>query len=54
MIQKQVEAERQMSREQRAASRDEQSLAVQAARFFQHFGLCLGAMGFGRFGYNYL
>lgn len=54
MIQHQREADRQMSPEQRAARRDEQSLAVQSARFFKHFGVALALIGFGGFAYVYL
>lgn len=54
MIQHQANAEREMSREQRAAQRHERSLAVQSARFFRHFGLALALIGFGGFAYNHL
>lgn len=54
MIAKQVEAERQMSPEQRAASRHDRSLVIHSARFFRHFGLALTLIGFGGFAYRYL
>jgi hypothetical protein len=54
MIAKQAEAERQMSPEQRVASRNERSVAIQSARFFRHFGLALAIIGFGGFAYRYL
>lgn len=54
MIQHQVKAEREMSREQRAAQRHERSLAVQSARFFKHLGLALALIGFSGFAYNHL
>ncbi len=54
MIQHQLEADRQMSPEQRAAGRHEQSLAVQSTRFFRHFGIALAVIGFGGFAYRYL
>lgn len=54
MLPKQLEAERQMSVEQRASNRHELSLAVQSARFFKHFGLALAVIGFGGFAYRYL
>jgi hypothetical protein len=54
MLQKQTESERQMSPEQRASSRHEQSLVIHSARFFRHFGLGLALIGFGGFAYRYL
>jgi hypothetical protein len=54
MLLKQTESERQMSPEQRASSRHEQSLVIHSARFFRHFGLGLALIGFGGFAYRYL
>lgn len=54
MIQHQVKVERDLSSEQRAASRHEHSLAVESARFFKHFGLGLALIGFAGFAYSYL
>jgi len=54
MIQHQLEANRKMSPEQRAAQRNEQSLTAQTARFFRHFGVALAVIGFGGFAYRYL
>jgi hypothetical protein len=54
MIAKQAESDRQMSREQRSASRHDRSLVIQSARFFRHFGLGLALIGFGGFAYRYL
>jgi hypothetical protein len=54
MIHHQMEADRQMSPEQRAARRDEHSLVVQSTRFFRHFGMGLALIGFGGFAYTYL
>lgn len=54
MLGKQQEAERRMSPEQRAAGRNERSLALQSARFFRHFGLALALIGFGGFAWRYL
>lgn len=54
MIQHQMEADRKMSPEQRAAKRDERSLTAQTTRFFRHFGIALAAIGFGGFAYRYL
>jgi hypothetical protein len=54
MIAKRTESERQMSPEQRAASRHDRSLVVSSARFFRHFGLGLALIGFGGFAYRYL
>ena len=54
MLGKQQEAERQMSPVQRAAGRNERSLAMQSARFFRHFGLAPALIGFGGFAYRYL
>jgi|SRR3979490_2377796 hypothetical protein len=47
----QVRARNEMSREQRAAQRHEQSLAVKSARFFKHLGMGLALIGFGGFLY---
>ena len=46
--------DREMSPEQRAAERADQSLISQSARFFRHFGIALSAIGFGGFAYTYL
>jgi hypothetical protein len=54
MIHHQLEADRQMSQEQRAARRNEQSFSVQSTRFFRHFGIALALIGFGGFAYTYL
>jgi hypothetical protein len=54
MIHHQLEADRQMSPEQRAAKRTEQSISVQSTRFFRHFGIALALIGFGGFAYTYL
>jgi hypothetical protein len=54
MLKRQTESERQMSPEQRAASRHDRSLIVNSARFFRHFGLGLALIGFGGFAYRYL
>ncbi len=54
MIHHQLEADRQMSQEQRAARRNEQSFSVQSTRFFRHFGIALAIIGFGGFAYTYL
>ena len=54
MIHHQLEADRKMSPEQRAAKRNEQSLAAQTTRFFRHFGIALAAIGFIGFAYRYL
>jgi hypothetical protein len=54
MIHHQMEADRQMSSEQRAAKRTERSLSVQSTRFFRHFGVALAVIGFGGFAYTYL
>jgi len=45
----QLRARHEMSREQRAAQRQEQSLAMQSVRFFRHLGMALTAIGFGGF-----
>ncbi|MBS0541460.1 MAG: hypothetical protein JSR47_22030 [Proteobacteria bacterium] len=52
LIQTQYEARQKMSDEQRAAAREEQTLALQSMRFFRHLGMALtliGAVGFGLF-----
>ncbi len=54
MIHHQLEADRKMSPEQRAAKRNEQSLGAQTTRFFRHFGIALAAIGFIGFAYRYL
>ena len=54
MIHHQLEADRKMSPEQRAAKHNEQSLAAQTTRFFRHFGIALAAIGFSGFAYRYL
>ncbi len=54
MIHRQLEADRRMSPEQRAATRNEQSLTVQSTRFFRHLGIALAVIGFGGFAYRYL
>ncbi|MDI1283197.1 MAG: hypothetical protein PSV46_02270 [Reyranella sp.] len=54
MIHHQLEVNRKMSPEQRAASRNEQSLAALSTRFFRYFGISLAVIGFGGFAYRYL
>jgi hypothetical protein len=52
LIESQYEARQNMSNEQRAAWRHEQTLALQSLRFFRHLGMALtliGAAGFGLF-----
>lgn len=43
----QLRAERDLTTEQRRSVRHQQSLSVQSARFFKHFGLGLMAIGLG-------
>ena len=50
----QVRARREMTREQRAAQRHQQFLAVKATRFFKHLGMGLALIGFGGFLYYQL
>jgi hypothetical protein len=45
LIRSQYEARQRMSYEQRAADRDEQTLAMQSTRFFRHLGMALTAIG---------
>ena len=47
----QIRARNEMSREQRAAARHEQSLTVKSTRFFKHLGMGLALIGFGGFLY---
>ena len=54
MIRHQMEADRKLSPEQRAARRHEQAFASQSTRFFRHFGIALAVIGFGGFAYRYL
>jgi hypothetical protein len=54
MIHHQLEADRQMPQEQRAARRNEQAFSVQSTRFFRHIGIALALIGFGGFAYIYL
>ena len=49
----QIKARMEMSPEERAALRHEQSLAVQSARFFKHLGAGLTVIGFGGFAWQY-
>jgi len=52
LIVMQHEARERMSPEQRAAWREEQSVALQSMRFFKHLGMgltAIGAIGFGWF-----
>ena len=49
LVAPQLKARNEMSREQRAAQRHEQSLAVQSTRFFKHLGMGLALIGFGGF-----
>jgi len=52
LIETQYEARQNMSSEQRAAWRHEQTLALQSLRFFRHLGISLtliGALGFAWF-----
>lgn len=54
MIHHQMEADRKMSPEQRAAQRHELAFSAQSTRFFRHFGIALAVIGFGGFAYRYL
>lgn len=47
----QVQAQRDMSPEQRAAARHERSLRAETTRFFRHFGMGLTAIGAAGFLY---
>jgi hypothetical protein len=47
----QIRARNEMSREQRAAQRHEQSLTGKSTRFFKHLGMGLALIGFGGFLY---
>lgn len=47
----QVQAQREMSPEQRAAARHERSLRAESTRFFRHFGMGLAAIGLAGFLY---
>jgi hypothetical protein len=47
----QIKARNEMSREQRAAQRHEQSLRGKSTRFFKHVGMGLALIGFGGFLY---
>jgi hypothetical protein len=52
LIASQYEARQKMSDEQRAANREEQTLALQSLRFFKHLGIALtliGGVGFAWF-----
>jgi hypothetical protein len=49
---RQVEVRRERSRAERAAAREESSLAVQSIRFFKHLGIGLPLIGFGGFAYS--
>ena len=50
----QLKEQRERSRAERAAAREEISLAVQSARFFKHMGIGLVLIGFGGFVYYQL
>lgn len=54
VIQHQMEADRGMSPEQRAAKRHEQGFSVLSTRFFRQFGMALAVIGLGGFAYRYL
>lgn len=45
----QIKAQQEMSRSERAALRDEQTLITQSARFFKHLGIGLTIIGLGGF-----
>lgn len=47
----QLRARNELPREQRAAVRHKQSLAVKSVRFFKHLAMALTAIGFGGFLY---
>ena len=47
----QIRARNEMSSEQRAAVRHEQSLSTKSTRFFKHLGMGLSLVGFGGFLY---
>ena len=47
----QIRARNEMSSEQRAAVRHEQSLSMKSARFFKHLGMGFALVGFGGFRY---
>ncbi len=51
LIAYQHEARERMSPEQRAAWREEQSIALQSTRFFKHLGMGLTAIGAAGFGW---
>jgi hypothetical protein len=51
LIAYQHEARERMSPEQRAAWREEQSIALQSTRFFKHLGIGLTAIGAAGFGW---
>jgi hypothetical protein len=51
LIAYQHEARERMSPEQRAAWREEQSVALQSTRFFKHLGMGLTAIGAAGFGW---
>jgi hypothetical protein len=51
LIAYQHEARERMSPEQRAAWREEQSIALQSTRFFRHLGMGLTAIGAAGFGW---
>lgn len=46
---RQIKAQDEMSRAERAGLRHEQTLALQSIRFFKHFGIGLAVIGFGGF-----
>jgi len=54
LLVRQVKAQQEMSRKQRAARCDKQSLAVQSVNFFRYFGIGLAVVGFGGFAYYQL
>lgn len=52
LLARQVRAQREESREQQMARRNDKSLQVQSVRFFQYFGIGLAVIGFGGFVYQ--
>jgi hypothetical protein len=54
LIVSQYEARQKMSPEQRAADREEQSLAMHSVRFFRHLGIALTLIGGAGFAYYQL
>jgi hypothetical protein len=54
LIASQYEARQKMSEEQRAAYREEQSVAMHSVRFFRHLGIALTLIGGAGFAYYQL